>query len=96
MEQLALFWHRRDLRIPDNAGLFKALKQGGKVQPIFIFDTRILSQLPHNDQRVLFIHQSIKKLSASYKELGSSLWVFQRADDASQRPWRMTTIETGR
>ncbi|MDF3027568.1 MAG: Deoxyribodipyrimidine photo-lyase [Fluviicola sp.] len=76
MEQLALFWHRRDLRISDNAGLFKALKHGGKVQPIFIFDTRILNQLPKNDQRVLFIYRTIKELNASYKKLGVSLWVF--------------------
>ena len=25
----ALFWHRRDLRINDNKGLFEALKQNG-------------------------------------------------------------------
>lgn len=77
MEQLTLFWHRRDLRISDNAGLFKALKQEKKVQPIFIFDTQILDQLPKNDQRVLFIHKTIKELSASYEKLGAYLWVFQ-------------------
>ncbi|WP_341902779.1 deoxyribodipyrimidine photo-lyase [Fluviicola taffensis] len=76
MEQLTLFWHRRDLRISDNAGLFKALKHGEKVQPIFIFDTQILQRLPKNDQRILFIHQTIEELSASYKKLGASLWVF--------------------
>lgn len=76
MENLILFWHRRDLRISDNAGLFKALKHGGKVQPVFIFDTQILSELPKNDQRILFIHQRIKELSASYKKLGACLWVF--------------------
>ena len=59
MENLTLFWHRRDLRIHDNAGLFNALKHGRKVQPIFIFDTNILSKLPKNDQRVLFIFQTI-------------------------------------
>ncbi len=76
MEQLTLFWHRRDLRIHDNAGLFKALKQGGKVQPIFIFDTNILSKLPKDDQRVLFIYQTIRELGDAYKKLGASLWVF--------------------
>lgn len=76
MENLTLFWHRRDLRISDNAGLFKALKHGEKVQPIFIFDTQILDQLPKNDQRILFIHQTIEALNTSYKKLGASLWVF--------------------
>ncbi|TSJ41586.1 cryptochrome/photolyase family protein [Fluviicola chungangensis] len=76
MKNLTLFWHRRDLRIHDNAGLFKALKQGKNVQPVFIFDTNILNKLPKNDQRVLFIYQTIKELSASYNKYGSSLWVF--------------------
>lgn len=76
MEQLTLFWHRRDLRIHDNAGLFNALKHGRKVQPIFIFDTNILSKLPKNDQRVLFIFQTISELRDAYRKLGASLWVF--------------------
>lgn len=76
MENLTLFWHRRDLRISDNAGLFKALKHGAKVQPVFIFDTQILSQLPNNDQRVLFIHRAIEELRDAYKKLGAALWVF--------------------
>lgn len=70
-----LFWHRRDLRMNDNAGLFKALKNGKSVQPIFIFDTTILDRLPRNDQRVRFIHEAIVKLDASYRRLGSSLQV---------------------
>ena len=59
----ALFWHRRDLRITDNAGLHKALTCSESVQPIFIFDTNILDALPKNDQRVLFIHQQISRLN---------------------------------
>ena len=76
MEQLTIFWHRRDLRISDNAGLFKALKTGTSVQPVFIFDTTILSHLPPNDQRVLFIYQTIRKLQEDYSKIGVSLWVF--------------------
>ncbi len=72
----SIFWHRRDLRLHDNAGLFKALKSGDKIQPIFIFDTTILSRLNVSDQRVLFIHQEIKKLKEKYAEYGSDLKVF--------------------
>lgn len=71
-----IFWHRRDLRIHDNAGLYKALKSGETIQPIFIFDSTILSKLPVSDQRVLFIHQEIQKLKAKYAEFGSDLKVF--------------------
>jgi deoxyribodipyrimidine photo-lyase len=75
MEQLTLFWHRRDLRISDNAGLYKALKAGTQVQPLFIFDTQILNHLPKNDQRVLFIHQCVQELQTEYANHGASLWV---------------------
>jgi deoxyribodipyrimidine photo-lyase len=72
----ALFWHRRDLRIEDNAGLFKALKENDSVQAIFIFDKEILDSLPKTDQRVIFIHQQIKELQKEYEKKGSSLLVY--------------------
>lgn len=75
MEKIVLFWHRRDLRIKDNSGLFNALSSGFKVQPVFIFDKKILSSLPPNDQRVIFIHQEIKKIKKAYQDLGSDLIV---------------------
>ena len=73
---MVLFWHRRDLRITDNAGLFKALKENEQVQPVFIFDASILSELPRNDQRVRFIHQEIQRVKKEYPELGSDLKVY--------------------
>ena len=73
---MVLFWHRRDLRIHDNAGLYKALKRGDKVKPIFIFDKEILDDLPKDDQRVLFIHQEITKLKKAYQDLGSDLTIY--------------------
>ena len=62
----AIFWHRRDLRIEDNAGLFKACQAATHVQPIFIFDTEILSELDKKDARVEFIHREIEQLSREY------------------------------
>jgi deoxyribodipyrimidine photo-lyase len=69
----ALFWHRRDLRSEDNAGLYKALKSGASVIPVFIFDSNILSELTENDKRVSFIYNSIKDLKAIYQQHGSDL-----------------------
>lgn len=75
-EKIAIFWHRRDLRIDDNAGLFHALKSGFKVLPLFIFDEEILSQLEdRKDARVNFIHQEIEALKAEYEKNKSSLLV---------------------
>jgi deoxyribodipyrimidine photo-lyase len=71
----ALFWHRRDLRIHDNAGLYKALEQSSQVIPVFIFDRTILDLLPKNDQRVLFIHQELNKMKQAYRSLGSDIVV---------------------
>ncbi len=73
----AIFWHRRDLRLEDNAGLYLALKNHEEVQPIFIFDTNILDKLPRNDQRIIFIHQRIEALKKAYQNYGSDLKVFK-------------------
>ena len=71
----SIFWHRRDLRIDDNAGLFKALSNSREVIPVFIFDHTILSRLPKSDRRLVFIHQEVKKLKRKYSTLGSDLLV---------------------
>lgn len=71
----ALFWHRRDLRINDNAGLFKALSSGFAIQPVFIFDETILSKLNPTDQRVLFIHRQLELLKETYRKAGTDLLV---------------------
>ena len=71
-----IFWHRRDLRIHDNAGLNKALKSGHKVIPFFIFDQNILSKLEAKDKRVSFIYNEIIRLKKEYQQYGSDLLVF--------------------
>lgn len=73
---MTFFWHRRDLRTNDNAGLFAALRKGKDVQPIFIFDKNILEDLSSDDQRVLYIYQHIQALKKAYNKHGSDLWVF--------------------
>jgi len=77
MQEVSVFWFRRDLRIDDNAGLWKALKSGQPVLPIFIFDRNILNKLEErSDARVSFIHQSITAINSQLKEYGSALHVF--------------------
>jgi deoxyribodipyrimidine photo-lyase len=77
MEAVRVFWFRRDLRLEDNAGLWKALKSGHPVLPIFIFDRHILDRLQDkSDARVSFLHQTILRLQKELEALGSSLRVF--------------------
>ncbi len=71
----ALFWHRRDLRIHDNSGLFKALSSGYKIQPVFIFDTSILDKLPRNDKRIIFIHNELQYIKKQYQKFKSDLLI---------------------
>lgn len=73
---IAIFWHRRDLRLQDNAGLFHALKSGLPVLPLFIFDKNILDKLDDKkDRRVNFIHSQILELGDKLKNLGSTILV---------------------
>ncbi len=75
--KLTIFWHRRDLRIEDNAGLYRALKESGHpVLPLFIFDKHILDQLDDKkDARVQFIHDHIQIIRNQLEELGSGIIV---------------------
>ena len=77
MDAVSVFWFRRDLRLEDNAGLWKALKYGHAVLPIFVFDRNILDKLEdRSDARVSFLHDRITALDQELQSLGSSLKVF--------------------
>lgn len=72
----AIFWFRRDLRLYDNAGLYRALKENDSVLPIFIFDDRILQQLNNPyDKRIAFIHHHLELLNQQLEKLGSRLLI---------------------
>ena len=76
-QTITVFWHRRDLRIKDNAGLYHALNKHTNVLPIFIFDRDILDLLEDkDDRRVEFIHHYVTTLSAEYAKAGGTLQVF--------------------
>lgn len=75
-EEFVAFWHRRDLRVEDNAGLYHALMSGKRVMPIFIFDKVILEKLKDkHDMRVMFIYNYVSELKLKYKNAGSDLYV---------------------
>ncbi|HCD23400.1 MAG TPA: deoxyribodipyrimidine photolyase, partial [Flavobacteriaceae bacterium] len=78
-ESIALFWFRRDLRLEDNHGLFRALSSGKRVMPIFIFDPCILDELPKDDHRVGFIWSQLNRMDAQWFEMGTGIQVFYGA-----------------
>lgn len=73
---MVIFWFRRDLRLTDNHGLYKALISGKKVLPIFIFDKNILKKLDKNDARVSFIHQNIQTLQNQLNPFSKNIATF--------------------
>ena len=75
MNEVCIFWFRRDLRLEDNSGLYNALSSGVPVLPLFIFDEDILSTLPGDDHRVSFLHQTLSSMNQKLNTLGSSLCV---------------------
>ena len=70
-----LMWFRRDLRVDDNAALWRALRTCREVVCVFVFDTAILDSLPEADRRVEFIRESLVELDADLRTLGGGLIV---------------------
>jgi deoxyribodipyrimidine photo-lyase len=71
-----IFWHRRDLRPDDNAGLYFALKENESVLPVFILDSVILDKLEdRKDRRVEFILESLRALKQYFEAQSSSLLI---------------------
>lgn len=77
MEEIVIFWFRRDLRLHDNVGLYHAIQAGKKVLPLFIFDTAILAQFPaKDDKRVQYFYQALEQLNAELNTLNSQMCFF--------------------
>lgn len=75
--EITIFWFRRDLRLTDNHGLYRALDISKNVLPIFIFDIEILSQLENKeDKRVDFIFQTLNTINQYLEKKGKSIKIF--------------------
>ena len=76
-DKISIFWFRRDLRLDDNVGFLEALKSDYPVLPIFIFDKKILEDLPEDDARVTFIFEKLQQMRDQLqKEQDSSLAMY--------------------
>lgn len=71
-----IFWFRRDLRLDDNVGFYKALHGKFPILPIFIFDSEILNELPKNDSRVSFIFENLQTMRNELQRHESSLAIY--------------------
>ncbi|MEX0997330.1 MAG: deoxyribodipyrimidine photo-lyase [Flavobacteriaceae bacterium] len=76
-KKVNIFWFRRDLRLDDNVGFYKALNGKFPVLPIFIFDSEILEQLPKDDARVTFIFDNLQAMRKKLQDIyGSSIAIY--------------------
>lgn len=73
---ISIFWLRRDLRLDDNHGLYRALKSGFPVLAVYIFEKSVLSNLADSDARIEFVLNSLNKIKEQLEEIGSSLEIF--------------------
>lgn len=76
-DKVVVFWFRRDLRLEDNIGLYRALQSDYPVLPIFIFDATILEQLEEKeDRRVDYIHQALINVHTKLNKHGANLHTY--------------------
>ena len=74
---MVIFWFRRDLRLEDNHALFKALKSGYDVLPIFIFDSNITNKLNQNDHRLNYINNVLDDLNKRLSENKKKIYTYK-------------------
>ena len=74
---MVIFWFRRDLRLDDNHALFKALKSGYDVLPIFIFDSNITNKLNQNDHRLNYINNVLDDLNKRLSENKKKIYTYK-------------------
>ena len=74
---MIIFWFRRDLRLNDNHGLYKALKYSNAVLPIFIYDTNITNNLEKNVHRLKFISDTIKEMNSKLQSTNNKIFTFK-------------------
>jgi deoxyribodipyrimidine photo-lyase len=83
MDNLILFWHRRDLRLSDNIGLSAACAQTAKVVGLFCIDPCILNRDDIAPARVTYMMGCLQDLEQRYQALGSQLLILKaKPEDA--------------
>ncbi|MAR57010.1 MAG: deoxyribodipyrimidine photolyase [Rickettsiales bacterium] len=75
-DTLQLVWLRRDLRLYDHAALHAALQGEGNIQPVFVFDTEVLTRFSNkDDRRLTFLATTLEGMHRSLKRYRSGIIV---------------------
>ncbi len=76
-------WFRRDLRLADNPALLAAGSDGAEVVPVFVVDPSFAGS---GAPRLAYLHDALKSLDASIRELGGGGLQIRRGDPTSEIP----------
>jgi len=78
----SLLWFRHDLRLADNPALLAAARRGGPVVPVFIWAPEEEGRWPPGAASRWWLHQSLARLDAALRAIGSRL-VLRRGPTAA-------------
>ena len=74
---MVIHWFRRDLRLSDNAALYRSLSNHNDVQCVFIFDKNILDKFADKDDaRVTFINNQLMNIQDQLTQMNSDLKIY--------------------
>lgn len=78
----SIVWFKTDLRLHDNEALVMAVKHGGPIVPVYVFDDSHFGTTPFGFKktgafRLKFLLESLADLDANLRELGSGLLVLR-------------------
>jgi len=72
----SIFWHRRDLRIEDNIGLFQASKNSKELIGVYILDPNLLDiKRTTSEAKNWFLGESLLELQKNWERRGSRLFI---------------------
>ena len=72
----SIFWHRRDLRIEDNIGLFEASKKSKNLIGVYILDPNLLDlNKTTSEAKNWFLCESLLELQKNWHRRGSHLLI---------------------
>ena len=72
----SIFWHRRDLRIEDNIGLFEASNNSKNLIGVYVLDPNLLNlNRTTSEAKNWFLGESLLELERNWEERGSRLLI---------------------
>ncbi len=72
----SIFWHRRDLRIEDNIGLYEASKNSKHLIGVYVLDPNLLDlDRMTSEAKNWFLGESLLELQKNWKSRGSRLLI---------------------